>query len=111
MKKTGLLILALLFLLEVGCTKSIRYSEEEISGFPPNIQENIRKGEVTIGMTHSQVRYAWGAPDSVIVLLPSEDGKNQEEWIYGKLFRVFKTKLIFTDGSLTEIISNDPGVK
>jgi uncharacterized protein YneF (UPF0154 family) len=111
MKKTGLLVLVLLFLLEIGCTKSIRYSEEEIKDFPPNIQEHIRNGEVSIGMTHTQVRYAWGAPDSIIVLVPSEDGKNREEWIYGKIAGVFKTRLVFTDGKVTEIISNDPGVK
>lgn len=111
MKRVIFLFLALLLLLEVGCAKSIRYSEEEIRGFPPDVQEHIRKSEVTLGMTQSQVRYAWGAPDSVIVLAPSEEGKSREEWVYGKFAGVFKTRLIFTDGTITEMISNDPAIK
>ncbi|MDI6890781.1 MAG: hypothetical protein QMC83_07590 [Thermodesulfovibrionales bacterium] len=110
MKNAILLALALLLLLGVGCTKSIRYSEEEIKGFPPNIQEHIKKGEVTPGMTQSQVRYSWDAPNSVRTLAPSEDGKSREEWVYER-FKVFKTRLIFTDGKITEIISNDPGIR
>ncbi len=98
-------------IMVTGCSRTIRYSEEEIKGFPFDIQEHIRKGEVTLGMTQSQVRYAWGAPDSVIVLAPTDDGKNREEWVYGKYAGIFKTRIIFTDGKITEMISNDPGIK
>ena len=111
MKKAIFLVLSLLVLLGAGCTKSVRYSEEEIRGFPIDVQEHIRNGAVTLGMTQSQVRYAWGAPDSVIVLVPTEDGKNREEWVYGKFAGAFKTRLIFTDGKITEMISNDPAIK
>jgi len=111
MKKAIFLVLSLLVLLGAGCTKSVRYSEEEIRGFPIDVQEHIRNGAVTLGMTQSQVRYAWGAPDSVIVLAPTEDGKNREEWVYGKFAGAFKTRLIFTDGKITEMISNDPAIK
>jgi hypothetical protein len=111
MKKAIFLVLSLLVLLEAGCTKSVRYSEEEIRGFPIDVQERIRNGEISLGMTQSQVRYAWGSPDSVIVLAPSEDGKNREEWVYGKFVGVFKTRVIFTDGKITEMISNDPAIK
>src|SRR3990172_6085806 len=111
MKKTIFLVLSLLVLLGAGCTKSVRYSEEEIRGFPIDVQERIRNGEISLGMTQYQVRYAWGSPDSVIFLAPSEDGKNREEWVYGKFVGVFKTRVIFTDGKITEMISNDPAIK
>lgn len=102
MKKAVILFLAFLFLLQVGCTKSIRYSEEEIKGFPPSIQEHIKKGEVVLGMTPQQVRYAWGAPDS-LKILESFEGKTREEWIYSTL-GVYETKLlIFFDGKLIYI--------
>jgi hypothetical protein len=111
MKKAIFLVLSLLVLLGAGCTKSVRYSEDEIRGFPIDVQEHIRNGAVTLGMTQTQARYAWGAPDSVIVLVPTEDGKNREEWVYGKFVGVFKTRVIFTDGKITEMISNDPAIK
>jgi hypothetical protein len=111
MKRAIFMVLALLLFLGLGCTKSVRYSEDEIRGFPIDVQERIRNGEISLGMTQSQVRYAWGSPDSVIVLAPSEDGKNREEWVYGKFVGVFKTRVIFTDGKITEMISNDPAIK
>jgi outer membrane protein assembly factor BamE (lipoprotein component of BamABCDE complex) len=99
MKKVVVLIAALLFLSQVGCTKSIRYSEEEIKGFSPAIQEHIKQGEVGLGMTPQQVRYAWGSPDSLKILEPFE-GKSREEWIYST-FGVVETKLLlFFDGKL-----------
>ena len=99
MKKVVILITALLFLSQVGCTKSIRYSEEEIKGFSPAIQEHIKQGEVVLGMTPQQVRYAWGSPDSLKILEPFE-GKSREEWIYST-FGVVETKLLlFFDGKL-----------
>ncbi len=102
MKNAVLLISALLFLLQAGCTKSIRYSEEEIKDFPPTIQEHIIKGEVMPGMTSQQVRYAWGAPDSIKFLEPL-DGKAREEWIYSTM-GVFGTRLlVFFDGKLVYI--------
>jgi len=105
MKNAILLIVALLFLLQAGCAKSIRYSEEEIKGFPPNIQDHIRKGEINLGMTQEQVRYAWGSPDSIKFLEPF-DGKAREEWIYtqpGTLGVVGSKLLFFFDGKLLYI--------
>jgi len=99
MKKVVILITALLFLSQVGCTKSIRYSEEEIKGFSPAIQEHIKQGEVVLGMTPQQVRYAWGSPDSLKILEPFE-GKTREEWIYSTLGVVETKLLIFFDGKL-----------
>jgi outer membrane protein assembly factor BamE (lipoprotein component of BamABCDE complex) len=104
MKNTVIVILAVLFLLQIGCTKAIRYSEDEIKGFSPNVQENIRKGQIDLGMTQEQVRYAWGGPDSIKMLEPFE-GKPREEWIYSsagtmgvigtKLLLFYNNKLIF----------------
>jgi len=100
MQKLIIVILAVSFLFGVGCTKSVRYTEEEIQQFPPETQEHIRKGEVKLGMTTQQVRYAWGAPNSIKFLEPTPEGKTREQWVYSKL-GVFSTKLlVFVDGKL-----------
>jgi len=89
----------LVFLLQTGCLPQVRYSETEIQNFPANIQEHIRKGEISPGMTSEQVRYAWGNPDFQKILEPYE-GKTRQEWIYAKL-GVFATKILFFyDGKL-----------
>jgi hypothetical protein len=94
------LILALIF--QAGCTKSVRFTEAEIKDYPPKIQEDVRKGQVELGMTQQQVRYAWGSPDSIKFLQPYE-GKSREEWIYSQpaTLGVVGTKiLLFYDGKL-----------
>lgn len=91
-----------------GCAEVMRYSPDEIKDYPPPVQENIKKGEVTPGMTMQQVRYAWGAPSLINVLKP-EDGKNKEEWVYTRSI-FFKSKLVFVDGKLMHIITNEVGV-
>lgn len=93
----------------LGCINSVRYSPDEIKGFPQSIQENIKRGEIAPGMTQQQIRYAWGSPAEINVLKPLEDNKYREEWIYTKI-GVLKTQLIFVDGKLMHIISNEPGV-
>lgn len=108
MKKILLLVPVAVMALAAGCGKSVRYTQDEIKDFPSSVQEHIRNSEVTPGMTKMQVRYAWGGPHSVNVLSPSDDGKERVEWIYER-FRYFRTHLIFTDGKVTEIISNEPG--
>jgi hypothetical protein len=104
MKKVILTVLILSFLLGVGCIKSVRYSEEEIKTFTPETQEYIRKGQVLLGMSTQEVRYAWGSPDSIRILEPFE-GKQREEWIYSTL-PVYGTRLLlFFDGKLIYIKS------
>ena len=99
MQKFIILALTLFVFLQFGCSKSIRYTEDEIQGFSPAIQDNIRKGEVDLGMTTQQVRYAWGAPSSIKFLEPFE-GKTREEWVYTTL-GVFGTRLlVFIDNKL-----------
>ncbi|PKL52426.1 MAG: hypothetical protein CVV37_01195 [Nitrospira bacterium HGW-Nitrospira-1] len=108
-KKYFLVAGAVLLISLSACAKSIRYSQEEIKNFSPTIQERIKNKEIAVGMTKLQVRYAWGGPDNVIVLPPSENGKERIEWVYEKL-HFFKSRLIFTDDKLTEIISTEPGI-
>jgi hypothetical protein len=108
MKLIALCIAAFTLMLTAGCTKSVRYSQDEIKDYPPAIQEHIKNNEVTIGMTKAQVRYSWGGPHAVKILSPGEGGKERVEWVYEKL-KFFKTRLIFSDGFLAEIISNEPG--
>jgi hypothetical protein len=92
----------------VSCTKEMRYTNEEIKDFPPQIQEHIKKEEIVTGMTFTEVRYSWGAPDIVNVLPPASEGQDRVEWVYNKF--PFKSILRFTDGKLTEIISTEPGI-
>ena len=104
MKKVILAVLILSFLLGMGCMKSVRYSEDEIKAFPPETQENIRKGQVMLGMSTQEVRYAWGSPASARILEPFE-GKTREEWIYSTL-SVYGTRILFfLDGKLVYIKS------
>jgi len=100
MKKLITVILAVSFLFGVGCTKSVRYTEEEIQQFPPETQEHIRQGEVKLGMTTQEVRYAWGAPNSIKFLEPTPEGKTREEWVYSKLGVFGSRLLVFVDGKL-----------
>ena len=88
-----------------GCSKTVRYSQEEIKDFPPAIQEQIRAGNVVVGMTTQQVRYAWGPPSTVNVIAPTADGKQREEWIYSSLgMGVFmERRLLFVEGKLVDI--------
>jgi outer membrane protein assembly factor BamE (lipoprotein component of BamABCDE complex) len=105
MKKAFLFTLTLLLFLQIGCTHAVRYTEEEIKNFQPAVQDNIRKGQIDLGMTPEQVRYAWGSPISRKSLEPFED-KSREEWIYSSsgIQDVVGTKiLLFFDGKLIYI--------
>ncbi|MDP2156815.1 MAG: hypothetical protein Q8K68_03795 [Nitrospirota bacterium] len=108
MKNITICIAVISLMLAAGCTKSVRYSQDEIKDYPSSVQDHIKNNEVTIGMTRAQVRYSWGGPHTVKILSPGEAGKERVEWVYEKL-KFFRTRLIFTDGSLSEIISNEPG--
>jgi outer membrane protein assembly factor BamE (lipoprotein component of BamABCDE complex) len=96
MKKFLLVMLAFFSIVALGCTKSVRYTEDEIKDYPVGIQEQIRKGTIDLGMTKDQVRYAWGSPGSIKVLEPFE-GKSREEWIYDEqaTMGVLGTKILF----------------
>lgn len=97
---TILLILILLY----GCTTTpVRFTIDEIKGFPLDVQEKIIKGEIALGMTTQQVRYAWGSPSSIRVLEPLE-GKQREEWIYTTAGIFENRRLLFIDGKLVYII-------
>lgn len=96
MKKCMVVLFVLICIVAVGCVKSVRYTEDEIKDYPSNIQEQIRKGTIDLGMTRDQVRYAWGAPNSIKVLEPFE-GKSREEWMYTEqtTMGVIGTKILF----------------
>lgn len=109
MRGNLLVLFVLLLIIQSGCIGSVRYSPDEIKGFPPPIQEHIKHSEVVAGMTTQQVRFAWGSPTTINILSPSEEGKYREEWLYTGA-GVFKTRLIFIDGKLTHIVTNEPGI-
>lgn len=108
MKMMRLYPLVVFILIAAGCAAPARYSVGEISGYPPAVREHIKNKEVSLGMTMTQVRYAWGGPDSIRIMEP-EDGQKRVQWTYKKLFFA-KTRLIFTDDKLTDIISSEAGV-
>ena len=86
-----------------ACTKTVRYSPDEIKDYPPEIKEKIAQVAVMVVMTIQQVRYAWGAPTTIHVLSPSEDGKPREEWLYSNMGLFLDKRLLFVDGKLTDI--------
>lgn len=98
-------ILTLAFWSFSGCSKTVRYSPEEIKDYPPAVQEQIRQGNVVVGMTTQQVRYAWGPPSTVNVIAPTAEGKPREEWLYTTMgIGVFlERRLIFVDGKVVDI--------
>ncbi len=95
-------VLAFCFL---GCAQqTVRYSPDEIKDYPTAIQQSIRQGDVVMGMTTQQVRYALGSPATVNVLAPSLEGKPREDWIYSSSVGfVVKKRLLFVDGKLADI--------
>lgn len=107
MKKMLLSLLLITVFLAAACATPARYTAEEIQNYPPSVQEHIRHKEVGLGMTMTQVRYAWGGPDSIRVMEP-DNGKQRIQWTYKKLI-FSKTRLIFTDGKLTDIFTSEPG--
>lgn len=97
MKKS--IIFLILFFSLSGCASGVKYTIEEIKDFPEPIQTSIKKGEVIMGMTSQQVRYAWGAPDKVSTSY--EGGKHRELWIYSSFLGLSKkTYLYFEEGKL-----------
>jgi hypothetical protein len=105
MKKVWYVILPVLMLSLVSCaTSNMRYSPSEISKFPPKVQEHVKKSELALGMPLEAVRYSWGSPQSIKILPPDEEGNLKEEWVYSKL-RFYGTRVVFTNGKVTGIIS------
>jgi hypothetical protein len=99
-----MLLVTLAAMFVISCSgKAVLYSPYELQEFPPKIQQHIKNGEVSLGMSPQAVRYSWGAPKAVRVR-ESEDGSYVEEWIYTRL-RVFATRLTFVEGKLAGIIS------
>lgn len=108
MNRITICIVLISIMFAAGCARSVRYSQDEIKDYPSDIQEHIKNNEITTGMTKAQVRYSWGGPHDVKILSPGVGGKERVEWVYKK-FTVFKSRLIFTDDKLTEIIGSAPG--
>lgn len=86
-----------------GCTSSVRYTPDEIKGYPQEMQDNIQQGNVVLGMTPPQVRYAWGPPTTINVIAPLEDGKPREEWLYSSMGVFMQRRLLFIDGKVADI--------
>lgn len=101
-------LVLLIFLF--GCATTARYSYDEIKDYPPDVQQWIMKGEVAIGMTPQQVRYAWGPPTSIKTLEPM-DGKSREEWVYTTMGILGTRIILFIDGKVAYISGETPQKK
>lgn len=88
-----------------NASSPIRYTKDEIKVFPADIQSRIIKGEVATGMTQLQVRYAWGGPDSAVVV-KTKDNSLTEDWIYSSS-GLCRTRLIFINGKLAATSLDD----
>ena len=98
------LLLTAAAVLVISCsTSGVRYSAYELQEFSPDVQGQIKSGEVSLGMSQQAVRFSWGAPKAVSVK-GEIDGAYTEEWLYTRM-RVMVTKLVFSDGKLTGIVS------
>jgi len=56
------------FVLGAGCAtpaSRIKRAPDKFAAFPPQVQENVRKGEIAIGYTRDMVFIALGAPHRV----------------------------------------------
>ncbi|MCK4910199.1 MAG: hypothetical protein KAR83_01090 [Thermodesulfovibrionales bacterium] len=101
------LLLAAAAVLVISCVgDGVRYSPYELQAFPQSVQEQIKNGEVALGMSQQAVRFSWGAPKLIVIKDEIKDAYT-EEWVYTR-WRVNVTKLVFSDGKLSGIIS---GVK
>ncbi len=101
---TRMILLAVSAFFIISCASNdVRYSPFELQDFSAETQEHIKNQQVALGMSQQAVRYSWGAPNAVRIDEEKIDSYT-EEWLYTRM-RVFVTKLIFTDGKLTGIIS------
>lgn len=110
----GAVLFAMAF--SAGCTSApVRFTHDEIKGYPLDVQERIIKGEIMLGMNQQQVRYSWGSPTTVKTSV-ARDGRQREEWIYSDTVG-YKKRLLFVDGKLSDITeglflkSGQPGIK
>jgi hypothetical protein len=60
----------------------IRDQQELFDAYPPEVQENIRKGIVEVGYTPEMVVMALGEPDQKVAEKPEDEAA--EVWIYRK---------------------------
>lgn len=78
-----LLISAVIF---AGCASSpssrIKKNQALFDSYPADVQEAIRKGEVRVGFTSEQTRFALGEPDQVVTR--TSDAGESQAWIYRK---------------------------
>jgi len=79
----------------------LRYTYMEIETYPVEIQEAIRKKEVVIGMTPTQVRYALGAPESARTFAPREK-EIAEEWTFRSVMQMKTVYIVFEQGKVTK---------
>lgn len=78
-----LICMILGLLVAAGCatpSSRIRRNPELFAGFPPEVQENVKKGKIEIGYTKEMVFIALGKPGRVYDRLTQ--GASAEMWSY-----------------------------
>ena len=80
----GMLVLAAVCMLGSGCVSTpasrIKANPSLFASFPPQVQEQVRKGAVAVGFTEDMVRMALGDPDRVI--LRTTAALQTKIWVY-----------------------------
>lgn len=102
MKRTAVLLIACGLFAGCIAPSGLRYTDIEIKDYPHDMQEQIRKSEVVIGMTPVQVRYAMGAPAYARTCY-APGGKIAEEWAYDSFSLLTKTYVVFENGRVVKI--------
>jgi hypothetical protein len=97
--------LSSIVLSDSGNSSDIRYTQEEIKGYPEDIKQLIINGQLSTGMTPQQVRNSWGSPDGVSSYAGA-DGKSREEWVYSSS-ALCRVTLVFSEGKLSGIVRSE----
>ena len=105
--RTRMFLAVAIVLFFAACATGVKYSPQELSSYPKDIQEHIKNGEIVLGMTMQQVRFAWGSPQ-LVRTLTTKEGRLEEEWVYSNILGLSKTCLYFEGDRLTQIIAGNP---
>lgn len=114
-RRMGMVGLLGVLLLLAGCAsvqelreRRIADSQALFNAFPPQIQQQIRRGEIALGFTPAMVRMAWGPADQVFTRVA--DKRKTTVWGYTRIRRYpdmawFHVPAYYIDSSGRQMVS------
>lgn len=114
-RKRGLIAVLLGLLLLSGCASVQELRDRRIAdnrplfdGFPAEVQQQIRRGEIAVGFTPEMVRLAWGPADQVFTRVAGE--RRTTVWGYTRIRHYpdmawFHVPAYYIDSSGRQIVS------